>query len=239
MTSARRSPTPARQPVRAHRGRRRPGRDRDGRSTTRRARSGRSAARRSAWRAGWSRRDAPTRSSRPARPARLSPERSSRPDGSAASHVPRSPSSCRSRTPPTVLLDAGANADVRPEHLAGFALLGSTFARIRLGLDEPRVGLLSVGEEPGKGNELAKAAYPLLEASGLNFIGNVEGRDIPTDRVDVVVTDGFTGNVVLKLLEGFGKFLFDAAPDDLLDDPGGEGRCEGRDARPDGAWRPR
>lgn len=109
---------------------------------------------------------------------------------------------------PTVLVDAGANADVRPEHLVGFAVLGSVFARIRLGLTEPRVGLLSVGEEPGKGNELCRAAYPLLEAADINFMGNVEGRDIPTDRVDVVVTDGFTGNVALKLLEGFGKFLF-------------------------------
>lgn len=109
---------------------------------------------------------------------------------------------------PTVLVDAGANADVRPEHLAGFALLGSVFAEIRLGIERPRVGLLSVGEEPGKGNELVKTAFPLLEASGLHFIGNVEGRDVPTDAVDVVVTDGFTGNVVLKLLEGFGKFLF-------------------------------
>ena len=110
---------------------------------------------------------------------------------------------------PTVLVDAGANADVRPEHMVGFAVLGSVFARIRLGLDAPRVGLLSVGEEPGKGNELAKATFPMLEASDVNFIGNVEGRDLPTDRVDVVVTDGFTGNVVLKTLEGFGKFLFD------------------------------
>jgi glycerol-3-phosphate acyltransferase PlsX len=109
---------------------------------------------------------------------------------------------------PTVLVDAGANADVRPEHLVGFGLLGSVFARIRLGIEQPRVGLLNVGEEPGKGSELVKAAFPLLEASGLNFIGNVEGRDVPTDAVDVVVTDGFTGNVVLKLLEGFGKFLF-------------------------------
>ncbi len=110
---------------------------------------------------------------------------------------------------PTVLLDAGANADARPEHLAGFAVLGSVFARIRLGVAEPRVGLLSVGEEPGKGNELTKVAYPHLEQANVRFIGNVEERDIPTDRVDVVVTDGFTGNVSLKLLEGFGKFLFE------------------------------
>ncbi len=110
---------------------------------------------------------------------------------------------------PTVLVDAGANADVRPEHLVGFGLLGASFARIRLGLASPRVGLLSVGEEPGKGNALVKSAYELLSASKLNFIGNVEGGDVPTDRVDVVVTDGFTGNVALKLLEGFGKFLFE------------------------------
>jgi len=110
---------------------------------------------------------------------------------------------------PTVLVDAGANADVRPEHLVGFAMLGSVFANVRLGIDTPRVGLLSVGEEPGKGNELAKAAFPLLEQADIRFVGNVEGRDIPSDRVDVVVTDGFTGNVALKLLEGFGRFLFE------------------------------
>jgi glycerol-3-phosphate acyltransferase PlsX len=108
---------------------------------------------------------------------------------------------------PTVLLDAGANADVRPEHLQNFAVLGSVFARVRLGVENARVGLLSIGEEPGKGSELVKLAFPLLEQAGVNFIGNVEGRDIPTDAVDVVVTDGFTGNVALKLLEGFAKYL--------------------------------
>jgi glycerol-3-phosphate acyltransferase PlsX len=108
---------------------------------------------------------------------------------------------------PTVLVDAGANADVRPEHLVGFALLGSIFATVRLGIDTPRVGLLSVGEEPGKGNELVKAAFPLLQEADVEFIGNVEGRDIASERVDVVVTDGFTGNIVLKLLEGFAGFL--------------------------------
>jgi len=108
---------------------------------------------------------------------------------------------------PTVLLDAGANADVRAEHLAGFAVLGSVFSRVRFGIDEPRVGLLSIGEEPGKGSELVREATPLFEALDVNFIGNVEGRDIPSDRVDVVVTDGFTGNVALKLLEGFAKYL--------------------------------
>lgn len=110
---------------------------------------------------------------------------------------------------PTVLVDAGANSDVRPEHLAGFGVLGSIFAQVRMGIEKPRVGLLSVGEEPGKGNELVKATYPLLREAGINFIGNVEGRDIPTDQVDVVVTDGFTGNVVLKVLEGFAGFLME------------------------------
>jgi glycerol-3-phosphate acyltransferase PlsX len=108
---------------------------------------------------------------------------------------------------PTVLIDAGASSDSRPEHLETFGVLGSMFAESYLGLDKPRVGLLSIGEEPGKGNELVKEAFPLLERSGLLFIGNVEGRDIPTDRVDVVVCDGFTGNVALKLLEGFASYL--------------------------------
>jgi len=108
---------------------------------------------------------------------------------------------------PKVLVDAGANADVRPEHLAGFAVLGSVFAEVALGLAEPRVGLLNVGEEPGKGNELVRQAFPLLEKAPIRFLGNVEGRDIPAGDVDVVVTDGFTGNVSLKLMEGFARFL--------------------------------
>ena len=104
---------------------------------------------------------------------------------------------------PTVLLDSGANAEVQPEWLVQFALMGSVFSTKRFGVENPRVGLLSIGEEPGKGDTLRKEAFPLLEAApGINFIGNVEGRDIMTDRVDVVVTDGFTGNVVLKTLEG-------------------------------------
>ena len=104
---------------------------------------------------------------------------------------------------PTVLLDSGANAEVQPEWLVQFALMGSVYATHRFGVQNPRVGLLSIGEEPGKGDTLRKEAFPLLEAAaGINFIGNVEGRDIMTDDVDVVVTDGFTGNVVLKTLEG-------------------------------------
>jgi glycerol-3-phosphate acyltransferase PlsX len=104
---------------------------------------------------------------------------------------------------PTVLLDAGANAEVQPEWLVQFAQMGAVFARHRFALASPRVGLLSIGEEPGKGDTLRKEAFGLLGAApGIDFIGNVEGRDIMSDDVDVVVTDGFTGNVVLKTLEG-------------------------------------
>jgi glycerol-3-phosphate acyltransferase PlsX len=104
---------------------------------------------------------------------------------------------------PTVLLDAGANAEVQPDWLVQFAQMGSVFARHRFGIDEPRVGLLSIGEESTKGTGLVKETHGLLAATpGINFVGNVEGRDVMTDDVDVVVTDGFTGNVVLKTLEG-------------------------------------
>jgi phosphate acyltransferase len=104
---------------------------------------------------------------------------------------------------PTILLDAGANAEVQAEWLVQFALMGAVYARHRFGIAEPRVGLLSIGEEPGKGDTLRKEAYELFAAaSGLNFIGNVEGRDVMSTNVDVCVTDGFTGNVVLKTLEG-------------------------------------
>jgi len=104
---------------------------------------------------------------------------------------------------PTVLLDAGANAEVQPDWLVQFAQMGSVYSRLRFGIAEPRVGLLSIGEEPGKGDSLRKETYALLEAAPhLHFVGNVEGRDIMTTDVDVVVTDGFTGNVVLKALEG-------------------------------------
>ena len=104
---------------------------------------------------------------------------------------------------PTVLLDAGANAEVQADWLVQFAVMGSVYSRQRYGISSPKVGLLSIGEEPGKGDTLRKDAYELLAAApGINFIGNVEGRDIMTDAVDVVVTDGFTGNVVLKTLEG-------------------------------------
>jgi len=104
---------------------------------------------------------------------------------------------------PTLLLDAGANSEVQADWLVQFAQMGSVFSHRRFGIENPKVGLLSIGEEPGKGDTLRKEAFELLSvARGINFIGNVEGRDIMTDTVDVVVTDGFTGNVVLKTLEG-------------------------------------
>ena len=112
---------------------------------------------------------------------------------------------------PTVLLDAGANAEVQAEWLVQFGQMGSVYARHRFGIAEPRVGLLSIGEEAGKGDTLRKEAFDLLDADkAVRFIGNVEGRDITTDAVDVVVTDGFTGNVVLKALEGAVKMIVKA-----------------------------
>ncbi|HEX6417141.1 MAG TPA: phosphate acyltransferase PlsX [Acidimicrobiales bacterium] len=109
---------------------------------------------------------------------------------------------------PTVLLDAGANAECQAAWLVQFAQMGAVFARERYGIAAPRIGLLSIGEESSKGNPLVKETHALLtdsgalERSGGRFVGNVEGRDIMTDGVDVVVTDGFTGNVALKTLEG-------------------------------------
>jgi glycerol-3-phosphate acyltransferase PlsX len=113
---------------------------------------------------------------------------------------------------PVVLVDSGANADCRPEHLVEFAIMGAVFARLGLGIVSPRIGLLNIGEEASKGNELARSAHALLlrEAKplGLDFVGNVEGRDMLSEKTDVIVTDGFTGNVALKLLEGTASSLF-------------------------------
>jgi glycerol-3-phosphate acyltransferase PlsX len=107
-----------------------------------------------------------------------------------------------------VLIDVGANTDVRPDWLRQFAVMGSLYAEKVLGINRPRVGLLSNGEEETKGSQLVQEAFPLLAGAGLNFIGNVEGRDIPAGTADVVVTDGFTGNVVIKLAEGIAETLF-------------------------------
>jgi glycerol-3-phosphate acyltransferase PlsX len=101
-----------------------------------------------------------------------------------------------------ILLDVGLNSDCKPEQLNQFAILGSLYAQYVLRIDHPKIGLMNVGEEEGKGNILAQAAYPLLkENSHINFIGNIEGRDIFTDKADVIVCDGFTGNILLKMAE--------------------------------------
>jgi len=121
---------------------------------------------------------------------------------------------------PTIMLDSGANSEVQPEWLVQFAQMGSVYATDRFGIQNPKVGLLSIGEEPGKGDQLRKEVFPLLEAAaGINFIGNVEGRDLMKDHVDVVVTDGFTGNVVLKTLEGALRGVITALFDALGSDP--------------------
>ena len=107
----------------------------------------------------------------------------------------------------TLVLDVGANVDCRPSQLVQFAQMGSIYAAEVLKVPNPRVGLLNVGHEPGKGNQLAKEVYSLLQQTSLNFIGNVEGREVPGGHVDVVVCDGFLGNVVLKFAEGLSSTL--------------------------------
>ncbi len=108
-----------------------------------------------------------------------------------------------------VMVDIGVNVDCKPEFLYQFAIFGSTYAKIMLRIKKPRVGLLSNGEEEGKGNALVKETHQLLKNSKLNFIGNVEGKEVFGGKVDVVVTDGFIGNVFLKASEAVAKFMFD------------------------------
>jgi len=119
------------------------------------------------------------------------------------------------RRGPSVLIDAGANADARAEHLLQFATMGAVFAEEILDLPNPEVRLLSIGEEREKGNQLTLEAHELLAASDLNFAGNCEGRDILAGAADVVVTDGFTGNVTLKALEGTIRTLLDALREEI------------------------
>lgn len=116
----------------------------------------------------------------------------------------------------TVLLDSGANANSKPKHLVEGAIMGSHYAKYILGVDKPAVGLLNIGEEASKGNELAQATYPLLEKmKTISFYGNVEGRDIPKGTVDVVVCDGFVGNVILKFGEGMAMFIIRLVKDTI------------------------
>jgi phosphate acyltransferase len=134
------------------------------------------------------------------------------------------------RKGPTVLIDAGANADARPEHLVQFGHMGTVFAEELLDVSDPSVRLLSIGEEPEKGNQLTLEAHALLETSGLHFDGNIEGRALLEGEADVVVCDGFTGNVALKTLEGTIRSVLGALRDEIRDSP--KGRLGGLLIRP-------
>jgi phosphate acyltransferase len=116
---------------------------------------------------------------------------------------------------PVVLMDIGANVDCRPQHLFQFGMMAAAFSRIN-DVKNPRVGLLSIGEETGKGNSLIKETYPLLEKSTLNFIGNVEGRDVFQGEVDVIVCDGFVGNICLKVSEGLAEAAMQMLRDEIV-----------------------
>jgi glycerol-3-phosphate acyltransferase PlsX len=108
---------------------------------------------------------------------------------------------------PCLIIDIGANADCKPEYLVQFAVMGHAYARVMFGLGQPKIGIISNGEEEDKGSMLVRETYPLLKASGLNFVGNIEGKDIGKGLANVVVTDGLTGNVIVKLTEGVVSFL--------------------------------
>jgi glycerol-3-phosphate acyltransferase PlsX len=108
---------------------------------------------------------------------------------------------------PTLVLDSGANPDVEAKILLQFALMGVSAAEVLLGAEDPRVGLLSIGEEKGKGRDLEREAYELFEEATIRFVGNVEGRDVAADKTDVIVTDGFTGNIFLKTMEGAAQVI--------------------------------
>ncbi len=116
---------------------------------------------------------------------------------------------------PVILMDIGANVDCRPQHLYQFAVMASAYSRV-LDISRPTVGLLSIGEETGKGNSLVKESYPLLENSSLNFIGNVEGRDVFQGDVDVIVCDGFVGNICLKISEGLADAMMQMLKDEIV-----------------------
>src|SRR3954466_3298534 len=119
------------------------------------------------------------------------------------------------RRNPAVLLDAGATVGCRAPHLVHFAVRGSAYARVALGLDAPRVGLLSIGEEESKGNDLTREAHQLLKGTPLTFVGNVEARDVYSGAADVIVCDGFTGNVALKISEGLVEVMEDLLREQL------------------------
>ena len=119
------------------------------------------------------------------------------------------------RGSPAILLDVGASVECRPQHLLQFAVMGSMYARVAFGIDRPRVALLSIGEEETKGNELTRDAHRLLKTSSLSFIGNVEARDVYSGAADVIVSDGFTGNVALKISEGLVEVIEELLREEL------------------------
>lgn len=119
--------------------------------------------------------------------------------------APIVPSSCGG----TMIIDAGMNTQMRPLNYLQFGIMGSTYMNLIRGIDKPRVGLVNVGTEDGKGHPVVQEAFALLQDSGLHFIGNIEGRDIAAGKVDVAVCDGFTGNAMLKMMEGTGRYLLD------------------------------
>lgn len=121
-----------------------------------------------------------------------------------------------SRSTPTFLIDVGGNTDCRPEWLVQFAVMGTAYATTMMGVGSPRVGLLSNGEEPGKGSQLVQEAYSLLEAAPLNFSGNVEAKELFSGACDVAVCDGFVGNIALKTAEGVGEYLFATLRDEAM-----------------------
>jgi len=110
-------------------------------------------------------------------------------------------------TPNTIMMDLGGNVDCRPDQLLDFAIVGTVFAQKMLGIQNPTVALLSIGAEEGKGNEAVRESFPIFQQSGLNFIGNVEGYDIPSGRANVIICDGFVGNIVIKFTEAMGKTI--------------------------------
>jgi glycerol-3-phosphate acyltransferase PlsX len=118
-----------------------------------------------------------------------------------------------------LLIDVGANPDAKAENLLQYGLMGSIYAEIILGINKPGVALLNIGSEEGKGNEVVQAAYELFKQSDLNFIGNVEGRDIPYGKADVIVCDAFVGNIVLKTIEGMASSLFQLIKEKITSDP--------------------
>lgn len=119
---------------------------------------------------------------------------------------------------PTLLIDVGANVNCQPHHLEQFAVMGRIFMESVMGLKEPRIALMSVGEERTKGNDLTREVYALLMASSMNFIGNVEGKDIYSGKADVIVSDGFTGNIALKVSEGVVDTMFNMARTEIMKD---------------------